>query len=243
MRVLAGLLVMCSACVPPPTPPAPAMPSEDGGCAVGTPVIVPELVNGRDLGGLVGTADVPLQCGQLFRSAAPSRLTQAGCTQFAELGIRTVVDLRVATERQGVPNSTCLDATATTLAAPLPIPYNVSPADYLADLHTDASVLALFAKLGDEASYPVLFHCTYGRDRSGVAAALVLGVLGVSRAQIREDYQRTVLAGLSTTPGSLDAVLDALEQAGGAEAYLLSIGVTDAQLATLKKKLLQPPQP
>ncbi len=45
----------------------------------------------------------------------------------------------------------------------------------------------VFARLV-EGSTPLLFHCSAGKDRSGVAAALLLDVLGVARAAVLEDY-------------------------------------------------------
>lgn len=66
----------------------------------------------------------------------------------------------------------------------------------------------------------VLFHCTYGRDRSGVVAALLLRALGVSRADVMADYSRTAANGLGGTPPSLEAVLDELDRTGGARGRL-----------------------
>jgi protein tyrosine/serine phosphatase len=51
-----------------------------------------------------------------------------------------------------------------------------------------------FAELFDhllEKSDPLLFHCTAGKDRTGLAAALVLSALGVSEADIWKDYLLT----------------------------------------------------
>lgn len=218
------------------------VPAVDGGaCAVGAPVLSPELVNGRDLGGIVTAQGAALPCGQVFRSAAPSRLQDSGCAGFKALGIKSVVDLRIASERSSVPNSACVEPQARTVLAPMPIPYSVSAADYLADLHTDEAVRTLFATLGDDANYPVLVHCTYGRDRSGVAAALVLLSVGVGREEILADYQRTLNAGISTTPDSLSAALDEVERLGGAEAHLLSIGVTAESIATLRRRFQSAP--
>lgn len=38
---------------------------------------------------------------------------------------------------------------------------------------------------------PILFHCTVGKDRAGVAAAILLLLLGVSREEIIKDYVKT----------------------------------------------------
>lgn len=41
------------------------------------------------------------------------------------------------------------------------------------------------------ANEPVLFHCTEGKDRTGILAAIILNVLGVSRNLVLKDYIRT----------------------------------------------------
>ncbi|MFT3706528.1 MAG: tyrosine-protein phosphatase [Archangium sp.] len=235
------LLVLLAACAAPPT----VTPPSDGGCSAGGAIAIAEITNGRDLGGIVaGNGTATTQCGQVYRSAVLSRLRpDTGCQQFAALGIKTVIDLRVEAERQGAPNATCIEPATRQLSAPMPIPYNVSPADYLVDFHTDDTTRALFATLGDEANYPVLFHCTYGRDRTGIAAAMILLTLGVSREEILADYQRTAENGISTTPASLEAVLNEIDRVGGIEAHLSSIGVAPASLTTLRAKLQGPPQP
>ena len=45
----------------------------------------------------------------------------------------------------------------------------------------------------DPESYPLLLHCTSGKDRTGFAAALLLLALGVSRETVIEDYDLTNL--------------------------------------------------
>jgi protein-tyrosine phosphatase len=42
-----------------------------------------------------------------------------------------------------------------------------------------------------EAKTPLMFHCAAGKDRTGVAAALLLSLLGVGYEQIIDDYLLT----------------------------------------------------
>jgi len=53
-----------------------------------------------------------------------------------------------------------------------------------------SALLALFRHLV-EGDVPVVFNCTAGKDRTGVAAALILAALGVPRDAILEDYLLT----------------------------------------------------
>lgn len=192
------------------------------------------IPNARDLGGIPLAGDSAVACGALFRGASLAGLSPAGCEEFAALGIRTVVDLRTEAERISAPSAACAREQAALVLAPLPIPYALSPADYLADLNATESVASAFAAFGDEAAYPIYLHCTYGRDRSGVLTAVVLRALGASRQEIFADYELTNASGFGTAPASLRAVLDELDLRGGAAAYLDSAGVSRTELATLR---------
>lgn len=192
-------------------------------CPAGSPVLVNQVRNARDLGGLLATSGAT-RCGVIFRSAAPTTLDAAACAELTRLGISTFIDLRESSEWMSLPDGVCPGVTV--VHAPLPIPYSLSAADYLADLHADASMKLVFETMAN-APGGVLFHCTYGRDRSGVVAALLLRALGVNRADVLTDYSRTTENGLGGTPPSLEAVLDELDRTGGARAHLTRIGVSD----------------
>lgn len=111
----------------------------------------------------------------------------------------------------------------------------------------------------------VLFHCTAGKDRTGLAAALLLLVAGVSRELIVEDYTQTgknLAGGFADTLTSLITALgvpltarlktlatespaSAIESAldwivaehGDASGYLRSGGMTAAEIDSLKQVL------
>ncbi|MEZ5110060.1 MAG: tyrosine-protein phosphatase [Microbacteriaceae bacterium] len=128
-----------------------------------------------------------------------------------------------------------------------------------------AEVAGLVAASTDETPSAVLIHCTAGKDRTGVSAALILDAVGVARDAIVADYASSAqnLAGpwaegmlgmitrmgAPTTPALVQLVTgtppEAIEQAlawvdehfGGSVAYLQSGGLTDAQLAALRGRL------
>lgn len=109
-------------------------------------------------------------------------------------------------------------------------------------------------------SGPLVFHCTAGKDRTGLAAALILRALGVPMAQVMEDYLLTnslyrLPAGFSgrlppevlavlwrVQPDFLRAALDVLEQDfGGLPAYLeRALGVAEPQRRRLAELYLEP---
>lgn len=170
--------------------------------------------NFRDLGGYK-TADGRQQVrwGRLYRSGSLARLTDEDYTALARLGIATVVDLRSTTERTSEPTvwragEPELLAKAYTskgeaalmgmLKAPDATPDTVRQAmigfyrqmpDQFADQYSE-----IFHHLS-AFNAPLLFHCTAGKDRTGLVSALILTVLGVPRDQVIADYVLTEKAG------------------------------------------------
>ncbi|KAJ7777541.1 protein-tyrosine phosphatase-like protein [Mycena maculata] len=110
-------------------------------------------------------------------------------------------------------------------------------------------------------SYPLLIHCTQGKDRSGLVIMLVLFVLGVPLEHVRADYALSN-EGLAPIRESLikeveeigmdpeytkapEEVVDTVwnflqEEYGGVEEYLDIIGFGEEQRNTLRKLLLDP---
>lgn len=131
---------------------------------------------------------------------------------------------------------------------------------------TFAEVARLVASpaLSDEEPAAVLLHCTAGKDRTGVAAALLLDAVGVERESIVVDYTMTEtnLAGawsdgmLATVAQlgvpltdevttivtrapqqAIERALEHVDAAGGAAAYLRAAGLSDAELEALSTRL------
>lgn len=205
-------------------------PTPTEGCAPGRFVLLGELSNARDLGGTPLSPDGAVACGAVYRGP-PLVLSSQGCTAAAGLGIRTVVDLRTESERLSTPDAACLNAAR--VFAPLPVPYGLGPSDYLADLHETASLAEVFHAFGDPTAYPIYFHCTFGRDRTGIVGALLLLALGATRSAVMQEYLLSQ-ASVGAYPTSLDAVLDEVEQRGGAEAVLKSLGISNEELAVMR---------
>ena len=197
-------------------------------------MLTPELINARDLGGTPLADGATVACGAIYRGP-PLRLTPDGCSRAAELGLRTLLDLRIEGERTSLPDASCVEAER--VFAPLPVPYGLGPTDYLNDLHETASIAMLFHAFGDRNAYPIYFHCTYGRDRTGVVGALLLLALGADRATVMEEYLLSQ-ANVGAYPESLEAVLDDIEQRGGAEAVLRDAGISDDELAVLRENAI-----
>jgi protein-tyrosine phosphatase len=205
--------------------------AESATCPGGNRVLVDDVTNARDLGGVPLAGGRHVACGVLYRGA-PLRLSTDGCREFRGLRIRSVIDLRLESERSTTPDAACISSTR--VNAPFPVPYGLSAADYLRVLHETASLAATFHALGDASLYPSYFHCTFGRDRTGVIAALVLLTLGATRETVMQEYLLSQPF-VGAYPDALDAVLDEVEQRGGAEAVLLDAGVRPAELEVLRQ--------
>lgn len=213
------------------------MPSDGESCPRSEPIITCDVPNARDLGGLPVAPAGTVACGQLLRGPPLADLSARGCAEARRLGIRTVIDLRVDSERGTAMDDPCVGANV--VLAPLPVPYNTSPANYIADFDTKESIARVFHTLGDPAAYPIYFHCTYGRDRTGVVGAAILLALGASRDDILQEYLLSKTT-VGAFPASLTALLDEIDRRGGIEASLRAAGVTAADLATLRAQALAP---
>jgi protein-tyrosine phosphatase len=154
--------------------------------------------NFRDLGGYRGAGGRPVRWRRIFRAGASPLLTDADLARLAALDLRHVIDLRSTQERALAPSRLpgagiaywAHDYDAATIFAHL-----LEPGDALASrsLYRDwpHTLAPQFQRLFEtllRAQGAVLFTCSAGQDRTGCAAALVLGALGVDRAQIVADY-------------------------------------------------------
>lgn len=94
-----------------------------------------------------------------------------------------------------------------------------------------------------------LWHCSVGRDRCGLASALVETVLGVAWEDIESDYLATNVFATDQQSFSYPAVLHALLAArdeaerryGGLMGYITEdLGITDDEVAVLRERYLEP---
>jgi len=165
--------------------------------------------NFRDVGGYATTDGRRVRWGRVYRSGAMTGLTQADRSELSAFGIRTICDFRSPSERRREPThwdssgseslywdyehaglslrGLLLEAgelSAAAMRQAMLRLYRRLP------LLFAAPYAALFGKL-TAGAVPLLFHCAAGKDRTGVAAALILTSLGVPREAVIEDYTLT----------------------------------------------------
>ena len=169
-------------------------------------------MNFRDLGGYVSKDGRKIREGVLFRSAALGLMNEEELSLFRTLGIRTILDFRSRKTGRELPDPVFEDCELISMPAAfenLRDDLNDSPKEFyemLIDEDQHGNMIAtvvssihaslvysneayrqMFRKLlaGD---VPLLFHCSQGKDRTGIAAILIMLALGIDEEQIRSDY-------------------------------------------------------
>ena len=111
---------------------------------------------------------------------------------------------------------------------------------------TQRTLKAIFSRLASSDGGVILFHCSAGKDRTGLISMLLLNLVGVSDEVIIEDYalsEKYLALAMPTAyskPETMEGTLIGLKETyGGAEGYLKSAGLSDATLAALKEKLIE----
>jgi protein-tyrosine phosphatase len=169
-------------------------------------------LNFRDLGGYPAAGGRTTRWGRVYRSDGLDQLTDADLDRLSRLGIRLVCDLRNDHEVRDAPSRLPSHPTLRHLRHPIGQHRDDAPpllerilagkvrefsAGQMADLYVTMLEIAgpTFAQVvllaADPANHPMVFHCTAGKDRTGVAAALLLGVLGVADDDLLDDYELT----------------------------------------------------
>jgi protein-tyrosine phosphatase len=209
-------------------------PSPEGDSAILAPRLVPlaGVQNFRDIGGYRTVDGRRVKWGLIYRSSELSNLTPEDLSLVEGLNIETIHDLRSVEERLSEPTAWTGPDAPPIVAHDYELDLSAIGAmfrgDVTAERARDAfaalypSMLeqqrpqetALFADLleGDGST---LYHCTAGKDRTGLATALILSALGVPRETILYDYElsnRYYNAGVGSPDGSASAVNPALAQ-------------------------------
>lgn len=156
--------------------------------------------NVRDMGGIPTADGAVVRAGRLFRADGVHRLAGPDVEVARRLGLRTVLDLRTTSE---------VESRGTFPADELGVDWYHLPlitrqwsedsfeqadtvveflaARYVAMLDSGGAAIARALELVATGT-PALFHCAAGKDRTGVLAAVLLGLVGVDDEAIAADY-------------------------------------------------------
>jgi len=236
------------------------------------------LFNVRDLGGYETVDGRLTRWRRLYRADSLNRASGDDIARLTTLGLRTVLDLRTAGELvdrgrfpvdlvpveyhhlpvlEQIWDSDAIEAGADGVAF-LILRYEEMLTSGATSIATAVDMLA------DPETYPAVFHCAAGKDRTGVLAAVVLGLLGVPHDSIADDYglsrggMQAMIEWLKVTrPEALDAMVDQpaifldapplamtglldlmSERFGSIAGYATSIGINDATVDSMRSLLL-----
>ncbi|MBB5634439.1 protein-tyrosine phosphatase [Pedobacter cryoconitis] len=165
-------------------------------------VAVKGATNFRDLGGYTTKQGKQVKWGKIYRSGEISKLTDADLVLLNQRHINFIVDFRgndeVAKAKDRLPQGAeylQLPAGSENLGNWMAQLGKLNSADSLMESfygqtsHLKAKYKPFFqALLKQSDSSALLFHCTAGKDRTGIGAALLLYALGVPEETILDDY-------------------------------------------------------
>jgi protein-tyrosine phosphatase len=194
--------------------------------------------NFREMGGYPVGGNSRVRRGLLFRSDQLGRLTTADREKLSELGIKTVVDFRRESERLEI-----MDNLGDSSIRELWLPVTAEGADvvnlrrgiedgslgfdqardYL--VNANRQFIELFNPvfksfmdlLLDSDNYPLVFHCSAGKDRAGFAAAVALLSVGASKETVMHDYLATNHCTANYVNGLYDSLSEQPATRAGAE--------------------------
>ena len=179
------------------------------------PIVLPikSVRNPRDIGGYVGSDGRKIRTHRLLRTGNISEITPADEQYLLDYGLRTIIDLRSPAECKQNPDKE-LD-NVEHYACPLSAEDNTGGhgldmskefAEYRKDQYAGFKlmcrryhhhilsksakqsfhhIIELIAENDDGA---ILYHCSEGKDRTGLVTIIILYILGVDMEVIRQDY-------------------------------------------------------
>jgi len=239
------------------------------------------VYNIRDLGGYATAQGTQTAWRRFLRADSPHALNEVGQARLQAEGLATVIDLRTAAEITETPNPFASRAGVTYAHRPLfaalapgKLAESADGAHPLLGFYQSAlddrhealhDIMTLIARADEGA---VMFHCTVGKDRTGLVAALLLGLAEVSADDIVADYALTeglitgLVAGfletarqrggdvaayarlLSSPAATMRDTLGHLEaRYGSVPRYLAHIGVAPGDISALSDRLHDPAAP
>ncbi|MGY8610704.1 tyrosine-protein phosphatase [Bacillus altitudinis] len=171
-----------------------------------------KLANFREVGGLQTTDQMVIKQGMIYRSADLSRLTKQDILTFSTLGIQTICDLRTSSERKSHPPKimehdkivhipmqpdSMMPSKWTMFRMLIAEGKSLSFTPIMKEVYQSMlydrkkEIQQLFTLLSDEKNYPLMLHCTSGKDRTGFLSALIQLAAGVPVHTVLSEYMRS----------------------------------------------------
>ena len=235
-------------------------------------LVWPNLLNARDLGGL-RSASGETTWRRVVRADNLNKLALVGVVAMVEYGVRTVIDLRDPRELEKFPNPLAAAPPLGVVFANVPLisdaeweaikdPGRTAEGYVLTARLSHTNIANAFAALSDATPGTVVIHCHAGKERTGIVAALLLSLAGVSDETVAADWtashaylqplyeewlanERDPAIRAKRSEGFVmhaEHIVDVLTYVrrthGSIEEYLLAGGVTAEQLVRARRRLL-----
>lgn len=160
---------------------------------------VTSVPNLRDLGGYATKDGLVTNWNKFLRSSHLTDMTTEDIEFLTARGLTTVIDLRHELELENDPNPTANHPGIYYYHNSL-LPSDIaSKIDYTDDLLLGAlyieilknynGIRGVFKQIINHIDGTILYHCTAGKDRTGVISMLILGLAGVSKEDIISNYE------------------------------------------------------
>lgn len=157
-------------------------------------VLLSDTLNTRDLGGYSIDAQKVTLKNVFLRSDAPTNVSEEDIKILLSNNITTIVDLRGDGEVQrkpcGFKDNKDFEYYHCKMYGDGSVPESIEavPQSYFEMINEQTTILNIMRILA-KPKKGVLYHCTAGKDRTGVISALLLLIAGVGKSEIIHDYQ------------------------------------------------------
>lgn len=203
--------------------------------------------NFRDVGGYRTSSGQRTKQGMLYRCAKMDNIDKKGKKTLRKtLGVKTELDLRKIGEGNAGSTKTRLK-------------YERMSGVHYKGMWESKDDTRRFIRemkfLADPDHYPVVFHCMAGKDRTGTLAYMVNGLLGVSKKDLRRDYELTYLTRETGTRAKVEKNRKRFEVMHdymkkykdpkaslqkNIRAFLLDNGMTEKELERIHQIMMEP---
>ncbi len=204
-------------------------------------LMVDGVRNIRDFGGWTTVDGLTIKQGLLYRgqeldgAVEPTyQITAEGLsTMLSVLGVKMDMDLRLPTDNPYGTDALGLGVKHEYYAAPM---YG----NALRGEENIEKMRRIFSDLANADNYPIYLHCTYGQDRTGTVCYLLGALLGVDAASLAKDYRLSALCYSCVSEEAFADFVVRVQALPGntlsakVEGYLLSIGVTQQEIASIR---------
>ena len=204
--------------------------------------------NARDIGGYITVDGFRIKQGMIYRTAKLDDITELGMYTLVNiLGVKTDLDLRGDKAVAVVPG---LNHIATAC------PWYSTGSNHIWMNDYNKSEFARTVKVfADPDNYPIVFHCSLGRDRTGTLAMVLGGLLGLDENTLMMEYELSVFSYWGTNGGTkynnglrknihdtyvyIDTHYEGSNFAERCESFLIEIGVTAEEIASIRSIMLE----